>query len=76
LVENFDIFLKGLSTAVDLDVEKPNLHLFVQPLITETGMALMPVPEMGEAKCTYCGASELCQFKAISVFKSVDFNFS
>jgi uncharacterized Zn-finger protein len=40
---------------VDLDVEEPDLHLFLQPLITETEMALMPVHEVEEAKCTYCG---------------------
>jgi MinD superfamily P-loop ATPase len=66
----------GLVLAVDLDVEEPNLHLFLQPVITRSEIAYMPVPEVEEAKCTYCGAcSELCQFKAISVFNQVILTF-
>ena len=39
-------------------------------------MAHMTVPAVDEAKCTYCGAcSELCQFKAISVFNQVILTF-
>ena len=58
----------GPVTAVDLDVEEPNLHLFLQPAILGTDMAYMSVPVVDEAACTLCGAcAELCQFKAISV---------
>ena len=54
--------------AVDLDVEEPNLHLFLRPDIEECTKTCMEVPEVDESKCTYCGAcSTLCQFKAISV---------
>jgi MinD superfamily P-loop ATPase len=66
----------GPVCAVDLDVEEPNLHLFLQPAITGSETAYMPVPVVDEAKCTYCGAcSELCQFKAISVFNQVILTF-
>jgi MinD superfamily P-loop ATPase len=59
-------------TAVDLDVEEPNLHLFLKPQIIGLRDALMEVPSVDEQKCTYCRAcSELCQFKAISVFGQV-----
>ncbi|AEB10355.1 nucleotide-binding protein [Desulfobacca acetoxidans] len=54
--------------AVDLDVEEPNLHLFLQPVIEgcEKGYILTPVVD--EAKCTYCGAcADICQFAAITV---------
>ena len=52
--------------AVDLDVEEPNLHLFLRPKIRETSTASLEVPVLDEAKCTSCGlCSELCQFKAI-----------
>ena len=62
--------------SVDLDVEEPNLHLFLQPVITGSETAYMAVPKVDEAKCTYCGAcSELCQFKAISVFNQVVLTF-
>ncbi len=58
----------GPLVAVDLDVEEPNLHLFLKPLIQAESKAYMEVPEPNESKCNHCGAcSALCQFKAISV---------
>jgi MinD superfamily P-loop ATPase len=66
----------GPVVGVDLDVEEPNLHLFLQPVIAGSALAHMMVPEVEEAKCTYCGAcSELCQFKAVSVFNQVILTF-
>jgi len=54
--------------AVDLDVEEPNLHLFLQPSLEGSEKAYMMVPVVDEARCTYCGAcSDICQFAAISV---------
>jgi MinD superfamily P-loop ATPase len=58
----------GPVTAVDLDVEEPNLHLFLQPQILDSETAHLTIPAVDEALCTHCGAcAELCQFKAISV---------
>ena len=55
--------------AVDMDVEEPNLHLFLRPELKTETPAEMEVPEVDLNRCTYCGAcSEICQFKAISVF--------
>jgi MinD superfamily P-loop ATPase len=63
-------------TAVDLDVEEPNLHLFLKPDITGRETAAMEVPVADESKCTYCRAcADLCQFKAISVLGSVLLTF-
>lgn len=54
--------------AVDLDVEEPNLHLFLHPDMEASRDASMEVPELVEENCTACGAcSELCQFKAVSL---------
>ena len=54
--------------AVDLDVDEPNLHLFLKPQVTEIETVTLEVPEVDEAKCTFCRAcAELCQFKAIAV---------
>jgi MinD superfamily P-loop ATPase len=54
--------------ATDLDVEEPNLHLFLDPHITSQKKAFMEVPIVDESKCSYCRqCAELCQFKAISV---------
>ncbi|MFH1914208.1 MAG: ATP-binding protein [Pseudomonadota bacterium] len=58
----------GPVTAVDLDVEEPNLHLFLKPEIHRTDPAYIEIPVADEAKCTLCRAcSTLCQFKAITV---------
>ena len=43
-------------------------HLFINPSFEETETVFMPVPEVDEEKCTYCGkCGEICQFKAIAV---------
>ncbi len=58
--------------AVDLDVEEPNLHLFVKPEITGSRLATIEVPVVDESKCTFCReCAELCEFKAISILGSV-----
>jgi len=63
-------------TAVDLDVEEPNLHLFLKPEISGRETAAMEVPVADESKCTYCRAcADLCQFKAVSVLGSVLLTF-
>ncbi|WP_457572709.1 nucleotide-binding protein [Desulfolithobacter sp.] len=57
--------------AVDLDVEEPNLHLFLRPEPGGPVKAWMEVPELDAEKCTLCGdCVELCQFKAISIMLS------
>jgi MinD superfamily P-loop ATPase len=62
--------------AVDLDVEAPNLHLFLRPVIEESGPAWIEIPVVDESRCTFCQAcSELCQFKAINVLGSVVLTF-
>lgn len=54
--------------AVDMDVEEPNLHLFLQPKIVGRELASMEVPQLNESRCDACGAcTDLCQFKAISL---------
>jgi MinD superfamily P-loop ATPase len=53
---------------LDCDVEEPNAHLFINPSFEESETVFMPVPEVDEEKCTYCGkCAEICQFKAIAV---------
>jgi MinD superfamily P-loop ATPase len=57
---------------MDLDVEEPNLHLFLKPDIHGEEKAFMEVPEADESKCSHCRAcADLCQFKAISVLGEV-----
>lgn len=62
--------------AVDLDVEEPNLHLFLNPTIVGRQSAELQVPEIVTSRCTHCGAcSQLCQFKAIAVMGEVALSF-
>ena len=42
----------GPVLAVDLDVEEPNLHLFLHPTIEGSAPAQLTVPVVDEAKCT------------------------
>jgi len=54
--------------AVDLDVEEPNLHLFLKPERGNSEAAYLEVPVLNKELCTRCGAcAELCQFKALSL---------
>ena len=58
--------------AVDLDVEEPNLDLFLKPVISDHKNAFLEVPAVDESKCDFCRqCSDLCQYKAISVLNSV-----
>jgi MinD superfamily P-loop ATPase len=62
---------------VDLDVEEPNLHLFLHPALEGSELAHMEIPVIDESRCTFCGGcSELCQFKAISVMGKLVLTFS
>ena len=56
-------------TVVDLDVEEPNLHLFLRPVIRRASAASLEIPVVDEtAPCADCGACrELCQFGAVTV---------
>ena len=57
--------------AVDLDIEEPNLHLFLRPELGMPVKAWIEVPELNMEKCTLCrDCVELCQFKAISIMIS------
>lgn len=58
--------------AVDLDVEAPNLHLFLRPELSGDELVELETPVLDEAKCTLCGqCSDLCQFKAIAKLGSL-----
>ena len=61
---------------MDLDVEEPNLHLFLHPNISGGRNAFMEVPEVDESRCSRCGqCSTLCQFKAISLMGEILMTF-
>ena len=65
---NLAISLESNVQILDCDVEEPNAHLFIRPIIEEVKTITTPVPEVDMDKCTLCGkCSEICQFKAIIV---------
>jgi len=54
---------------LDCDVEEPDAHVFLKPVITHSEAVSIPVPKVDEDKCTYCGkCAEVCAYNAIAVF--------
>lgn len=55
---------------LDCDVEEPNAHLFLNPIIEKNEPVLAPVPQIDLEKCTFCKkCMEICRFGAIAVLK-------
>ena len=53
---------------LDCDVEEPNAHIFLKPVIERVEPVCIPVPEVDDKKCTYCSkCSEACAYHAIAV---------
>jgi MinD superfamily P-loop ATPase len=53
---------------LDCDVEAPDAHLFLHPVIERTKQASVPVPKVDEGRCTLCGeCAEVCVFNALAV---------
>jgi len=54
---------------LDCDVEEPNDHIFLKPVITRSEAVCIQVPKVDEKKCTYCGkCAGVCAYNAIAVF--------
>jgi MinD superfamily P-loop ATPase len=65
---NLALALNGVQF-LDCDVEEPNAHLFLKPNIRNKKAATIPIPEVDESKCNYCGrCREVCAYNAIAVF--------
>ncbi|MDD5456269.1 MAG: ATP-binding protein [Candidatus Margulisbacteria bacterium] len=59
-----------LSDAIylDCDVEEPNGHIFLKTETIRKESVYIPVPEINESKCVFCGrCSQVCNFNAIIV---------
>jgi MinD superfamily P-loop ATPase len=53
---------------LDCDVEEPNSHLFIKPILKEKRTVYATVPQVDDEKCNYCGkCAEICRFSAIAV---------
>ena len=63
-------------TLVDLDVEEPNLHLFLKPEVTRETAAMLEVPVHNSDKCNLCGeCTDLCQYKALAIMGKIMLTF-
>lgn len=52
---------------LDCDVEEPNCHLFLHPVIRESEEVSLPVPVVDEDACNLCGKCvDICAFNAIA----------
>jgi MinD superfamily P-loop ATPase len=53
---------------LDCDVEEPNDHILLKPVMTGSEPVNMQVPVVSEDKCTYCGrCAQVCAYHAIAV---------
>jgi MinD superfamily P-loop ATPase len=59
---------RGRVQLVDCDVEEPNAHIFIKPVVTHRDAVSVPVPEVAKDRCSYCGkCAEVCAYNAIAV---------
>ncbi|MFW6136858.1 MAG: ATP-binding protein [Candidatus Aminicenantaceae bacterium] len=55
---------------LDCDVEEPNAYIFIQPEFSQKKDVKVPVPEIDETACTYCGTcARICEYNALAVVK-------
>lgn len=53
---------------LDCDVEEPNDHILLKPVITGSEPVNLQVPVVADEKCTYCGkCAKVCAYHAIAV---------
>jgi MinD superfamily P-loop ATPase len=65
---NLAVSVSGPVQLLDCDVEEPNAHLFLRPVIEETTTVTTPIPEIDLEKCNQCKkCAEICRFQAIAV---------
>ncbi|MBN1534077.1 MAG: ATP-binding protein [Spirochaetes bacterium] len=63
-------FMLDDAQVIDCDVEEPNAHLFLKPVMNTKETAGLPVPVVDESLCTGCGrCGEVCQYSAIVVIQ-------
>ena len=68
---NLAISINKKVQLLDCDVEEPNSHLFLNPVISKTEPVIAPVPQIDLEKCTFCKkCMDICRFGAIAVLKN------
>ncbi len=65
---NMAVSLGAGVRLLDCDVEEPNAHLFVSPVIEQSETVFAAVPEIDKDKCTLCRkCSDICRFNVIAI---------
>ncbi len=65
---NLALSIKKNVQFLDCDAEEPNAHIFLKPSIKKKEKVFIPVPQIDEKKCTFCGkCKEVCAYNAIAV---------
>jgi len=60
--------LGSRAQLVDCDVEEPNCHILMKPVLKTSEAVGLPVPVVDMDRCTLCGrCGEVCRFSAILV---------
>jgi len=73
---NLAVSLGSDVQLLDCDVEEPNAHLFINPVIELNKKVYTPVPQIDEEKCNFCKkCAEICRFKGIAVIKETVLTF-
>ncbi len=73
---NLAVSLENKAQILDCDVEEPNAHLFLNPVLDKTEIITTPVPEINKDRCNLCGkCADICQFKAIVVIAKTVLTF-
>ena len=73
---NLAVSLGSDVQLLDCDVEEPNAHLFINPVIELSKKVYTPVPKIDEEICNFCKkCAEICRFKAIAVIKETVLTF-
>ena len=67
---NLAVSLNQKVQLLDCDVEEPNAHLFLNPVLGKKETVNAVVPEIDLKKCTFCKkCMDICRFAAIAVLK-------
>ena len=70
IATNLAVSLNQKVQLFDCDVEEPNTHLFLNPVIQKKESVNVPAPKIDLEKCTFCKkCMDICRFGAIAVLK-------
>jgi MinD superfamily P-loop ATPase len=74
IATNLALFLSGKKSQeiqfLDCDVEEPNAYIFLAPKIETSQTVSLPVPDVDQRKCNFCGeCAKVCAYNAIVVLK-------